>query len=759
MSGTNVGSGTNGSEEYAWAFNGAIDWNGGGLHFSNDYGFGLVDATAAVRLAETWLLERTAKTGANDTSEFEDILNATNTLTGNNVANNYTATPTSNLNIEHVEVDINFLTWDDLGDLDITLTSPNGTVSKLIDNTGENDGTSAGGFGADRWEFHTNAFWGEQATGSWTLTLRDQDSNTASPIVINDIDVTFYGSASGTFDTRNYVFTDEFSDYDGLFGHGTNFTSSGGPGDVLNASAVTSNTTMNFQTNTGTIDGVAVTFGNALEYVWTGDGSDSVFTDTGVDGVYTGRGDDLVDVNKAFASGDTYDGGDGRDAINWLGSNEVGATFDMNAMTASDGITTVDMRNFEDLVATNNSDTIIADSFVTNTIEAGGGNDLIRKTDGTGSSFSDSYDGGTGVDTLETTGGLGSNHVVDLTLGMILISGLQRDLISNIENVTINSAADIVGNNGANVLTANGNFNNTIDGNGGGDSIFAGGGNDLVIINGANTVNLGTGNDTAVFELGPESVDGGAGTDLIDSSAFNWASSVVWDLGAGQRIVNAFTGTWANFEDYINTNAFNSSEGVIGTSGSNFISISGTGRNSVHASFGSDTVYTGGGNDTIRDAEGASTVDTYDGGAGIDLLLADANWVNTVVYGPAAGRTAVQRRHLRQVFQHRKSRDWRQRPPDRFERRQRAPRDQRHQLSRQLDRRQCRQRHHLWRRWRRRDRRRQRQRPDLWRHGRRHDRRRRRHGRRLWRGRQRCALWRYGQFDRQQLGRGLWRRR
>ncbi|WP_152986795.1 hypothetical protein, partial [Pseudovibrio sp. POLY-S9] len=37
-----------------WSTNGASTWNGGGMHYSHDYGFGLVDAHAAVRLAETW---------------------------------------------------------------------------------------------------------------------------------------------------------------------------------------------------------------------------------------------------------------------------------------------------------------------------------------------------------------------------------------------------------------------------------------------------------------------------------------------------------------------------------------------------------------------------------------------------------------------------------------------------------------------------------------------------------------------------------
>ncbi|MEK0193537.1 S8 family peptidase, partial [Microcoleus anatoxicus] len=48
-----------------WTFNGAKNWNGGGLHVNHDYGFGLVDATAAVRLAETWQL-RSAGTTKNE---------------------------------------------------------------------------------------------------------------------------------------------------------------------------------------------------------------------------------------------------------------------------------------------------------------------------------------------------------------------------------------------------------------------------------------------------------------------------------------------------------------------------------------------------------------------------------------------------------------------------------------------------------------------------------------------------------------------
>src|SRR6185437_14570373 len=40
--------------------NGATDWNGGGRHFSNDLGFGAVDANVAVNLARAWTEKSTS---------------------------------------------------------------------------------------------------------------------------------------------------------------------------------------------------------------------------------------------------------------------------------------------------------------------------------------------------------------------------------------------------------------------------------------------------------------------------------------------------------------------------------------------------------------------------------------------------------------------------------------------------------------------------------------------------------------------------
>lgn len=293
-------------EKYDWTFNGANNWNGGGLHFSNDYGFGLVDAKAAVRLAETW--GETPQTSHNAVSLTSDFLDGSTWLNdwgtySNRFINN-------SLDIEHVEVDVSFTDWFDLGDLEIRLISPNSTSSVLINDSGENNESPEGGFGAGNWQFFSNAFRGEDAFGEWQVQLFDADNNWTSPIIVDDINITFHGQAASWDDTL--IFTNEYSDYaHGGFGHST--VIDGGLGtDTLNAAAVDSDTVIDLATGTGQIDGVAVGIAN-VEKVITGDGNDVIVGD-GFDNTLRGmRGDDVL---VGGAGSDWLDGGKGNDFLN-----------------------------------------------------------------------------------------------------------------------------------------------------------------------------------------------------------------------------------------------------------------------------------------------------------------------------------------------------------------------------------------------------------------------------------------------------------
>src|SRR5207245_6773106 len=101
-----------------WQTNGAHDWNGGGLHFSHDYGFGLVDATAAVRLAESWQKQSTYADMSTETTSHTD---GTHIADGSGATTSQITFGTS-LTLDKVVVDLN-ISESSVSDLSVWLTS------------------------------------------------------------------------------------------------------------------------------------------------------------------------------------------------------------------------------------------------------------------------------------------------------------------------------------------------------------------------------------------------------------------------------------------------------------------------------------------------------------------------------------------------------------------------------------------------------------------------------------------------------------
>lgn len=302
----------------SWTTNGAGTWNGGGMHFSNDYGFGLVDARAAVRLAETWT----------DVSHSQNLAKVTAASApraaipdASPAGLSSTLSLAGGVAIDRVQVSLDIRhTW--IGDLRVILVSPEGTESVLIDRPGRSPGNSSGyGSSADDIVFTvtSNAFWGEASGGAWTLRVVDSMAGDVGQLV--SWSLTALGDAANE-DTL-YVFTDEFAAARAADPSRGLIADTGGF-DTINAAAVTGRVLLDLSAGGGTIGGAALALaaGTTIEAAYGGDGHDVLAGDGFANRLVGGRGNDIL---SGGGGDDWLEGGFGDDIL------DGGAGFDTAA--------------------------------------------------------------------------------------------------------------------------------------------------------------------------------------------------------------------------------------------------------------------------------------------------------------------------------------------------------------------------------------------------------------------------------------------
>jgi Ca2+-binding RTX toxin-like protein len=195
-------------ESMAWKTNTASNWNLGGMMFNDQLGFGLVNAYAAVQLADTWTQSDTA---INEVVSSARAFGLQAAIPDGEGAYTKTFKIDSNIAVEHVELGID-LRHTRLGDLIIEITSPGGTVSQLMDRPTVNAEQPFGLSGTDSgvpthllWDLSSVQFWGEQASGDWTVTVRDVRAEETG--TLSSLSLRVYGARDNGNDT--YVFTEE----------------------------------------------------------------------------------------------------------------------------------------------------------------------------------------------------------------------------------------------------------------------------------------------------------------------------------------------------------------------------------------------------------------------------------------------------------------------------------------------------------------------------------------------------------------------
>ncbi len=288
------------ADEAGWQFNAAEGWNGGGLHTARRAGFGLIDALAAVRLAETWDARSTEANraeasagGAGDAA----IPDAGALEQGVGIG--------EDIRVERAELRLQ-LSHEKIGDLRVTLVSPGGTESVLLDRLalGEYAERDTLGF-----TFTSTQFLWEGSRGDWTLRVEDAASGAAG--VLEGWTLTVHGAPASP--DSAHVFTDEYAASVAADPARGTLRDAGGT-DTLNAAAVTSASSIDLRPGAASEiagAGLAILGGSWIENAEGGDGGDLL------------RGNELDNRLRGWRGDDSLEGGAGDDRLFGGGGDDI----------------------------------------------------------------------------------------------------------------------------------------------------------------------------------------------------------------------------------------------------------------------------------------------------------------------------------------------------------------------------------------------------------------------------------------------------
>jgi len=175
-------------EDPSWTTNAA------GIHHSNLYGFGVIDASAAVATARSWINYSSEQT---ITAESGTINLAIKDFPSDPVSSVISVEAANTFETESVVVYLS-LSHSSRGDLDVILISPGGTESLL--HPGQRpENTQVD----ERWKLMTVRNWNEPANGDWSLRIVDRSAGDVDPSLSSTADVLIswrimvYGHISG----------------------------------------------------------------------------------------------------------------------------------------------------------------------------------------------------------------------------------------------------------------------------------------------------------------------------------------------------------------------------------------------------------------------------------------------------------------------------------------------------------------------------------------------------------------------------------
>ncbi|MDR4503737.1 MAG: S8 family serine peptidase [Candidatus Scalindua sp.] len=176
------------------------DWetNGAGLHINHKYGFGRIDAQAAVTASTGWSnlpeeITIEASTNPNIPVPDSDPTGVSDTI---NIS--------QDINVEYVEIYFTS-THVRYTDLDIRLTSPSGTESILTEKRSTERYNRY-----NNWRFGTIRHYGESSSGNWTLTVKDFTPGIANNGNFQSWTINIYGGGCNNAYEPNDTFSQAY---------------------------------------------------------------------------------------------------------------------------------------------------------------------------------------------------------------------------------------------------------------------------------------------------------------------------------------------------------------------------------------------------------------------------------------------------------------------------------------------------------------------------------------------------------------------
>jgi len=326
--------------------------------------------------------------------------------------------------------------------------------------------------------------------------------------------------------------------------------------DTLSYGATTTAVTVNLATGTATgFESVA-----NIENVTGGAGNDTLTGNTGANALNGGGGDDRF-VATIGDGNDSYVGGAGVDTYD-LSATTAGATVTVNLATSAQ-IGTDTLNTMENIIGSQGNDIIVVNggaNFIdgqggNDTISAGAGDDIVLGGSGndtingqagddrlTGGLDSDTVDGDAGADTFIATVGDGNDSYAGG------IGNDTYDLSATSAGATVTPTSATSAETGTDTLSS---VENVIGSQGNDNISFA----PVALLNAANVVDGGGGNDTLSTGAGADRLTGGTGNDTMDGGTGD--DVFVFAPGFGNDTILGFdaSGNLLNGQDRLNISA------------------------------------------------------------------------------------------------------------------------------------------------------------------------------------------------------------